>query len=257
MKRKQQKLKIVILGTQASGKGTQTHILSITQNVPAVSMGNLLRDAAAQDTPHGRTIKDALSKGGFPPEDLVLEILKAWVDKHPDGWIVDGFPRTIQQAEKSAVFFRPDVVLFLEITDEEAKRRISYRRVCVKCHTGYNIITQPPKNSRGVCDVCGGELARRPDDTPELIVERLRQYHEMTAPLKEWYRKRKVLVEIDARQGMKEVAHEIEQRLKSVRSHSFRVRRWLAWCLVALAFVVVVLAVLVYTGSNLPDTYYY
>lgn len=245
------KRKIAVLGTQASGKGTQTHILSITQNMPDVSMGNLLREAGKEDSKTGRTIKAALEKGGFPPEDIVIGILKDWTDKHPDGWIVDGFPRTIQQVEKSAAFFKPDVVLFLEITDEEAKRRISYRRVCADCKTGYNIITQPPKNPKGVCDVCGGAIVRREDDKPDIVVERLRQYHEMTAPLKQWFRRRKVLIEIDARQGIKEVAHEIEQRLKTVRSSRFRIVRRLKWPLIFLGLIVAVLALLIYTGSNL------
>lgn len=251
MKKKNQQLKIVVLGTQASGKGTQSHILSITQNVPSVSMGNLLRDVTKDGTETGAIVKAALDKGGFPPQDIVLKVLKKWLADHPEGWIIDGFPRTIEQAEKSSEFFKPDAALFLEISDEEAKRRISYRRVCVKCKTGYNIITQPPKNSKGVCDVCGGEITRRADDTPELVVERLRQYHEQTAPVKNWFKKRGVLLEVDARQGMKEVAHDIESKLKAVRSRKFKITRILKWVAVLLLTAMIVIGLLIYTGSNI------
>ena len=244
------KLKIALMGVQAAGKGTQAHILSVTQNLPVISTGNLLREIAQEDSTHGRTVKTFIDKGEFPPDEIVLEALKGWIAAHPDGWIIDGFPRTVEQAE-TALFFRPDLVLSLEMSDEDAKRRISYRRICVKCKTNYNVITQPPRNSKGVCDVCGGELIRRPDDVPELVATRLAQYRLMTEPLKAWYRKQGKLIEIDARPGMKEVAHEIDLRLREIRHQRRRFGRLLIWIGLGLLVIILAAALLIYTGSNI------
>ncbi len=244
------KLKISVLGSQASGKGTQAYILSITTGVPAISVGNLLRDAGKQETDQGKLVRDHLAKGTFPPEVIVLPIIKNWLDKHPAGWVIDGFPRTLEQARQSADFFKPDVVLFLELPDEEAKRRIFYRRVCAKCRTGYNIITQPPRNDRGVCDVCGGELVRRPDDTPELVEARLKTFHELTEPLKQLYLKKGNLIVIDGRQGIKEVAHEIEQRLAAFRKRGLRMRSWQYWIIAGALAALSAFAMLVWIGAN-------
>ena len=174
------KMKVAVLGTQASGKGTQAYILSVLMGVPAVSIGDLLRDLQNEDSARGREAKIEMSKGSFVPDDIIMPLMKDWTAKHPKGWIVDGFPRSVEQAKKCMSFFKPDVVLYLEVPDGESKRRISYRRVCSKCKANYNLITQPPKNPKGVCDICGGELVQRADDTPELVEQRLKHYHETT-----------------------------------------------------------------------------
>jgi adenylate kinase len=249
MTNRKNKLKIALMGVQAAGKGTQAHILSITQNLPIISTGNLLHDIAKEDSDRGRTVKSFIDKGEFPPDDIVIEVLKVWITAHPGGWIIDGFPRTVEQAE-AATFFQPDLVLSLEMSDEDAKRRISYRRICVKCKTNYNVITQPPRNSKGVCDVCGGEIVRRSDDVPDLVTTRLAQYRLMTEPLKEWYRKQGKLVEIDARPGMKEVAHEIDLRLRAYRKRDRRFNRLLTWIGIVLLSLALIAALLIYTGSN-------
>lgn len=244
------KMKLALLGTQAAGKGSQTFILSVTMGVPGVSVGNLLREISKEDTERGRTVKSFLDKGGFPPEEIVLPVLKDWIEKHPGGWVVDGFPRTMSQAKMSAGFFKPDAAIFLEVPDEEARRRILYRRICSKCKTNYNIITQPPKNSKGVCDICGGELVKRGDDTAELVNDRLKQYHELTAPVKGWFRDRGMLIEIDGRPGMKEVAHEIEVRLGSYRKRFLRLQRWQVWTIGLMLAAAAFMAGLVWIGAN-------
>ena len=249
MKKNKSTLKIALMGVQAAGKGTQAHILSVTQNLPTVSTSNLLREIAQEDSDRGRTVKSFIDKGEFTPDEIMLNVLKGWLATHPGGWIIDGFPRTVEQAE-AAPFFQPDLVLSLEMSDEDAKRRISYRRTCAKCKTNYNVITQPPRNSRGVCDVCGGEIIRRPDDVPELVTTRLAQYRLMTEPLKAWYRKQGKLIEIDARPGMKEVAHEIDLRLREIKHHRRRFGRVLTWVGIGLLSVIAILALLIYTGSN-------
>lgn len=242
------KIKIAVSGTQAAGKGTQSYILSVTTGMPVVSIGDLLREMQKEDSERGRSVKDNMAKGSFPPDEIILPLLKEWIDKHPSGWIIDGFPRTVAQAEASAGFFKPDVAIFLDLPDEEARRRISYRRICSKCKTNYNLITQPPRNPKGVCDKCGGELVRRADDTPELVNERLRHYHQVTEPVRIWYQKRDKLIEIDARPGIKEVAHEIDLRLNSVRSRMAGRRRKIAWIIVAVSTALLVFAALTAIG---------
>ncbi len=232
-------IKIAVNGTQASGKGTQSYILGVTTGMPVVSIGDLLREMQNEDSDRGRLVKTDMMKGDFPPDEIILPLLKEWMKKHPRGWIIDGFPRTMQQALGSADFFKPDVGLFLELPDEEAKRRISYRRICSKCKTNYNLITQPPQNSEGLCDKCRGTLMQRADDTPDLVIQRLKHYHEATEPVKDFLRKKGILAEIDARPGIREVATEIERRIAQMHGHKRLSARHLYWYgAVALTLVV-------------------
>ncbi|MEK7546127.1 MAG: nucleoside monophosphate kinase [Patescibacteria group bacterium] len=242
------KMKLAVLGTQASGKGTQSHVLSITMGVPAVSVGDLLRDLQNEDSERGRSAKLEMSKGAFVDDGIIMPLLKEWVDKHPKGWIIDGFPRSVDQARKCEPFFRPDAVLYLEVPDEESKRRISYRRICSKCKTNYNIITQPPQNPKGVCDMCGGELIKRADDTPELVDERLRHYHEVTEPLKGWFSQRGKLVLINANANIPDVARDIQLKLDEFLRSKRGFRKFRAWAIVAAIVVLLVAAAFTVTG---------
>lgn len=242
------KMKLAVLGTQASGKGTQSHILSITMGVPAVSVGDLLRDLQNEDSERGRSAKLEMSKGAFVGDEIIMPLLKDWVAKHQQGWIIDGFPRSVEQAKKCESFFKPDAVLYLEVPDEESKRRISYRRVCAKCRTNYNLITQPPQNAKGVCDVCGGELIKRPDDTPELVEERLRHYHEVTEPLKAWFAERKKLILINAKSGIPDVARDIQLKLDEFLRHKKGKKKFRVWLLVAILIVIIVGVTFTVTG---------
>lgn len=242
------RMKVAVLGTQASGKGTQSHILSVIMGVQTASVGDLLRELQNEDSDRGHTAKLEMSKGAFVDDDIIVPLVKDWVAKHPEGWILDGFPRSVEQAKKCESFFRPDAVLYLEIPDEDSKKRISYRRLCSKCKTNYNLITQPPHSPNGTCDKCGGELVRRADDTPELVEERLRHYHEVTEPLKEWFAARGKLVLVDARKGIAEVAHEAELKLEDLLRRRKRARRFKLWGLLLLATIVLILAGLTITG---------
>lgn len=229
------KMKVAVLGTQASGKGTQSHIISVLMGVPAVSIGDLLRDLQNEDSDRGRSAKLEMAKGSFVPDEIILPLIREWTAKHPVGWVVDGFPRSVEQAVKCADFFRPDLVLYLEVPDAESKRRISYRRICSNCKTNYNLITQAPWNPKGLCDKCGGTLVQRADDTPELVDERLRRYHEVTEPLKKWFSDRKRLVLIDASPGIPEVAREVQHRLEDFAKAKRRRRKAVVWSCVVLA----------------------
>lgn len=229
------KMKVAVLGTQASGKGTQSHIVSVLMGVPAVSVGDLLRELQNEDSARGREAKLEMSKGSFVPDEIILPLIKGWTAKNQKGWVVDGFPRSVEQAVKCEGFFKPDVVLYLEVPDAESKRRISYRRICEKCKTNYNLITQAPRNPQGVCDVCGGTLVTRADDTPELVEQRLKHYHEVTEPLKQWFEKRRKLVLIDARSGIPEVARDIQRRLEEFMKAKKRKRKSIVWLIAGLA----------------------
>lgn len=234
------KMKIAVLGTQASGKGTQAQILSSLMGVPAVSVGDLLRDLQNEASDRGRAAKQQMSKGSFVADDVIMPLLREWIAAHPDGWIVDGFPRSLEQAKACADFFKPDAVVYLEVPDEISHRRISFRRVCAQCRTNYNLITQPPKNPKGVCDLCGGELVRRADDTPELVTERLRIYHEVTEPVKSWYAARKSLILIDGRPSVPDVAREVEFRLEQTANAADRRKRLRRWFWISLAVLAAV-----------------
>ena len=242
------KMKLAVLGTQASGKGTQSHILSVLMGVPAVSVGDLLRDLQKEDSDRGREAKFEMAKGSFVPDEITMPLIREWLTKHPKGWIIDGFPRSLEQAKASARFFRPDAVLYLEVPDGESKRRISYRRVCSKCKANYNLITQPPKNPKGVCDICGGELIQRADDTPELVEERLRHYHEVTEPLKEWFGKAGKLVLVDTKGTIQENAREIQLRLEAYQARRVRRRKTAAWILAGALTLLAVAALFTVTG---------
>lgn len=245
------KMKIAVIGTQASGKGTQSHILSVLMRAPAVSVGDLLRDMQTEDSDRGRSAKAEMAKGSFVPDDIIQPLVRGWVAKHPGGWIIDGFPRTLEQAEKCEDFFKPDAVVYLEVPDGVSMRRISYRRVCKNCKTNYNLITQPPMNPKGVCDVCGGELVKRADDTPELVEQRLKHFHEVTEPLKRWFAERKKLVLIDAKGSMPEVAREVQVRLEQFMRSKMRSRAVLRWSLIMAGTLVVVACLLTITGHIL------
>jgi adenylate kinase len=245
------KMKLAVLGTQASGKGTQSQILSVTMGVPAVSVGDLLRELQDEDSDRGRLARSEMSKGAFVDDEIIMPLLKEWVAKHPKGWIIDGFPRSVEQARKCASFFRPDAVLYLEVPDEESKRRISYRRICSKCKTNYNLITQPPQNPKGVCDRCGSELVRRADDTPELVEQRLKHYHDITEPLKAWFDARKALVLVNAKSAIPDVAREIQLRLEEFLRAKRGKRRLRRWILIGLATLLAVAVLFTVTGRIL------
>ncbi len=247
------RMKIAVLGTQASGKGTQSHILSVLMGVPTASVGDLLRDLQNEHSARGQSAKIEMAKGAFVGDDIIMPLVKNWVSTHHDGWILDGFPRSVEQAKKCESFFKPDAVLYLEVPDEDSKKRISYRRVCMKCKTNYNLITQPPHGPNGTCDTCGGELVKRADDTPELVEERLRHYHEVTEPLKEWFANRGKLVLIDARKGIAEVARDAEVKLVDLLNRRERARRLKLWGIVLFATVIAVLAGITITGYILSS----
>jgi adenylate kinase len=198
-------LVVILLGAPGAGKGTQAARLAQSRSLPHVSTGDLLRDHNARATPLGLQAKAFMDKGELVPDALVLEMLAARVDA-PDcreGYVLDGFPRTEVQARALEQRLKPSdkvVVADLEVEDETIVERASGRLSCRKCGRIYHLKNAPPRQA-GKCDACGGELYQRSDDAAPVVRERLRVYHEKTAPLVRFYRERGLLTALDGEQA--------------------------------------------------------
>ena len=184
-------MNLILLGAPGAGKGTQAEMLTQKLSIPAISTGNMLREAIANDTPLGKEVKQYMDGGMLVPDDLILSIIAERV-QNPDcknGFILDGVPRTLAQAEAmDAKGVRIDHVVSIEIDDAVIEGRMTGRRVCGKCGASYHITANPPA-SEGTCDQCGSELVIRKDDAPETVRKRLQVYHESTEVLKDYYSK--------------------------------------------------------------------
>ena len=188
-------MKLILLGAPGAGKGTQAEILSKMLGIPTISTGNILRAAIKDGTPVGQEAKHYMDAGKLVPDEIIIEIIHERVAEEDckNGYILDGVPRTIAQAEsleKAGIVF--DHVVSLEISDEVITERMGGRRVCEGCGASYHVVAVPPK-TEGVCDKCGGKLVRRKDDEPETVRARLEVYHKKTEPLKAYYAERGLL----------------------------------------------------------------
>ncbi len=184
-------MKIIFLGAPGAGKGTQAEIVSEKLSIPTVSTGNIIRAALKDGTPMGLKARAFIEAGELVPDDVVIGIIQERLSEEDckNGFILDGFPRTIPQAEAlDAMGIVIDKVIDIEVPDETIARRLSGRRVCKNCGCSYHIDYKKP-SVEGVCDACGGELILRSDDAPETVLERLAVYHEKTEPLKAYYEK--------------------------------------------------------------------
>jgi len=200
---------IIFIGPQGSGKGTQAKIISEELNIPHISTGDLFRmlEGALREE-----VDSYVNKGQLVPDELTVKILKERITK-PDctnGFILDGFPRNLNQAKLLDKITKIDKVIEITLTDELAVKRISSRWSCKKCGAVYNSITNPPK-IKGVCDKCQGELYRRADDNPDAIKKRLETYHQETEPILKKYKK--VLVSVDGNQEIDKISEQILEKL--------------------------------------------
>ena len=197
-------MNLILLGAPGAGKGTQAEILVEKLGIPAISTGNMLREAMANGTPVGKQAKHYMDNGLLVPDEVILGIVAERVAQ-PDcakGFILDGVPRTLAQAEAlEAKNIRIDHVVSIEVDDSEIEGRMTGRRVCAKCGASYHIVANPSK-TEGVCDSCGGELIIRKDDKPETVRHRLEVYHESTEVLKGFYEMTGRLVKVNGSQSI-------------------------------------------------------
>ena len=187
-------MKLVFFGAPGAGKGTQAEIISEKLNIPAVSTGAIIRKAVKDGTPMGLAAKDRIEKGELVPDEVVIGIIRERIaeDDCKNGFILDGFPRTVPQAEAlDKMGIDIDVVLNLEVSDDAIVTRMSGRRTC-QCGATYHIVYKAPKKE-GICDICGEALTIRKDDAPEVVISRLETYHNETEPLKDFYEKKGIL----------------------------------------------------------------
>lgn len=198
-------MKLILLGAPGAGKGTLAAFLIEKMGVPSVSTGNILREAIANNTPLGQSAKQYMDAGKLVPDEVVIGMLKERIAQ-PDcakGFILDGFPRTIPQAEALDKIADIDCALSLEVPDDVIEGRMTGRRVCLKCGATYHVVANPPKKA-DVCDACGDALVIRKDDKAEVVKGRLATYHEQTEPLKDYYGAQGKLKSIDGTQGIEQ-----------------------------------------------------
>jgi adenylate kinase len=182
-------MKLILLGAPGAGKGTQAEVICNHLSIPAISTGNIIRAALKAQTEMGRKAKDYIEKGLLVPDDVVIGIIRDRLaqDDCQNGFILDGFPRTVPQAEAlDKMGVEIDRVIDIEVPDEKIAQRMAGRRVCAVCGASYHTLYKQPKEA-GVCDSCGGALVQRKDDEAQTVLERLRVYHEQTEPLIAYY----------------------------------------------------------------------
>lgn len=195
-------MNFVFLGPPGVGKGTQAKLFANQYELAHIATGDLLREAVKKGTSLGKQVKEIMARGELVPDELVFDLVKERLSSTDlDGFILDGFPRNVYQAEILAKYLEEinkkiDYVIYFDVPQEEIVRRLSARRICSRCQTNYNLITQPPKREN-ICDLCGGELIYRADDHPETIRERLKVYQKETAPLIKHYESQGILRKVN------------------------------------------------------------
>ena len=208
-------MNLILLGAPGAGKGTQAEIICAKLNIPSISTGNILRAAVKEGTEMGLKAKSFMDAGALVPDDVIVGIVKERLAE-PDcanGFILDGMPRTIPQAEALEQHgIDVDTALSIEIADETIIERMSGRRTCKDCSATFHIVSNPPK-VEGKCDFCGGELTIRKDDAPETVKARLDVYHAETEPLKDFYAQRGKLVKVDNQPTIEATTAAIEKAL--------------------------------------------
>lgn len=207
-------MKLILLGPPGAGKGTQAKLICEKVGIPAISTGNILRQAIKDETDTGILAKKYIDDGKLVPDDVILGIIRERLSEKDcdNGYLLDGFPRTIPQAEALDKMVTIDSVVSIEVPDLAIVNRMSKRFVCEKCGASYHLEHRKPETD-GICDDCKGKLARRKDDEPETVKERLAVYHNQTEPLKDYYRKDGRLLSVDGQKSVEEVFSSISVAL--------------------------------------------
>lgn len=201
-------MKLILLGAPGAGKGTQAEVICKKFNIPSISTGNILREAIKNGTEMGIKAKTYIEKGELVPDSVVIGIVKDRLSQSDceKGFILDGFPRTIPQAEAlDEMGINIDCALSIEVADSTVIARLSGRRVCGDCGASYHIENKKPTKD-GVCDACGGKLVQRKDDSPETVEERLSVYHEQTEPLRDYYKAAGKLKTVEGQEKMEDTS---------------------------------------------------
>ena len=209
-------MKLILLGAPGAGKGTQAEILCDRLNIPTISTGNMIREAMKSGTEMGLKAKEYAENGKLVPDEVVIGIVdeRLRMEDCQNGFILDGFPRTIPQAEAlDRMGITIDRVVDINVPDEVITRRVSGRRACLDCGSTYHIETKKPQ-VEGICDRCGSTLVQRKDDLPETVLERLHVYHAQTEPLRDYYAAAGKLLVVDGQQGIQEIAEQTLELLK-------------------------------------------
>ncbi|MCX5992264.1 MAG: adenylate kinase [Chloroflexi bacterium] len=204
-------MRLILLGAPGSGKGTQAEKLCQFTGIAHVSSGDLFRQAEKEGTELGKLAKSYMEKGLLVPDEVVIKMVLERISGNKKGFILDGFPRTIEQAEaldKALGKDGVDKAIYIEVSRDELLRRLSGRWLCRKCQKPYHLVSSPPKVV-GKCDVCGGELYQRPDDTRETAEKRLEVYVKQTAPLVGYYRNKKKLLQVEGERPIEEVSKDL------------------------------------------------
>jgi len=212
-------LRTILLGPPGAGKGTQAAKIIEKYNIPHISTGDIFRENIKKGTELGKKAQEYMNRGELVPDDLVIEIATTRLleDDCKDGFLLDGFPRTVYQAEKLDEFLaahdsKIDKVIDIAVGKDELMERLTGRRVCKSCGASYHIVNIPPKKD-GVCDICGGELIQRTDDNAETVANRIEVYEAQTMPLIEYYEKAGNIAHIDGATGLDNVFVDIVKAL--------------------------------------------
>ncbi len=208
-------MKLILLGAPGAGKGTQADIISRKLEIPTISTGNILRAAVREGTPVGLRAKAIIEAGQLVPDDVIMGIVSERVAKDDckNGFILDGVPRTIAQADALEEFgINVDCALCIDVPDDVIVRRMSGRRTCSECSATYHVESNPPK-TEGICDACGGKLTIRKDDLPETVLSRLSVYHAQTEPLLDYYRSRGKLIRVEGEETIEATSKQVFKTL--------------------------------------------
>jgi adenylate kinase len=208
-------MKIIFLGAPGAGKGTQADLVSAKYGIPAISTGAIIREAIANGTEMGLAARSYTEKGMLVPDEVVIGIIKERLAKDDckNGFILDGFPRTVAQAEAlDEMGVDIDLVISIEVDDEDIVKRMSGRRVCGSCGSSYHIVYKPSKSGEQ-CDKCGSDLSIRADDKPEVVLDRLQVYHKMTEPLKDFYKKKGKCVEVKGQEILDDTSALVREQI--------------------------------------------
>lgn len=208
-------MRLILLGAPGAGKGTQAEILSKILNVPTISTGNILRAAIKNGTPVGLKAEAYINAGKLVPDEVIIGIIKERLAQADcaEGYILDGVPRTIPQAEAmESMGVAIECALSIEVADEVIVKRMSGRRTCNSCGASFHVVNNPPR-TEGVCDACGGELSVRKDDAEETVRARLETYHRDTEPLKDFYKARGALKTVENQASIEATTAAIRREL--------------------------------------------